>query len=63
MKFLLNVLTSFLSMSPSVRRAWIEIGVKLFGGFDGNRSPSVRRAWIEIEVAQAIADLVNCHPP
>ena len=34
-------------VSPSVRRAWIEIST-LENSIEGGGSPSVRRAWIEI---------------
>ena len=34
--------------SPSSRRAWIEIRLKMFRAFHLLRSPSSRRAWIEI---------------
>ena len=34
-------------MSPSTRRAWIEIGLRLCAGVQ-LESPSTRRAWIEI---------------
>ena len=36
------------SLSPSVRRAWIEILVCNCKRTGSRKSPSVRRAWIEI---------------
>ena len=35
-------------MSPSVRRAWIEIDLALSDMVQLDKSPSVRRAWIEM---------------
>ena len=37
-------------MSPSTRRAWIEIGTVTNEGGLGEESPSTRRAWIEIGI-------------
>ena len=38
-------------MSPSTRRAWIEIAILVDCGRLRSRSPSTRRAWIEIQMA------------
>ena len=42
-------------MSPSVRRAWIEI-MMMAGMDEHTRSPSVRRAWIEILILSNFYD-------
>ena len=47
-------------LSPSVRRAWIEIVIRRSRCHNRCRSPSVRRAWIEIDLKGAYnaSDLV-----
>ena len=37
-----------MKVSPSTRRAWIEMGSPVQSNMDAERSPSTRRAWIEI---------------
>ena len=50
-------------MSPSTRRAWIEIRLKSAPGCFG-QSPSTRRAWIEIlpELTNSVISSVALHP-
>ena len=54
---------STVSMSPSPRRAWIEItGHMVLRGW-AYRSPSPRRAWIEITAEVTKIKHGKCRPP
>ena len=50
-------------LSPSVRRAWIEIRSAVMIPFMISVSPSVRRAWIEIGFQCCLCIPVLCRPP
>ena len=51
-----------MGLSPSPRRAWIEICIKTHLCI-ALESPSPRRAWIEIESDKAIKDTGASRPP
>ena len=50
--FVCHFAPPFREMSPSSRRAWIEIPTGRHAFYLNRTSPSSRRAWIEIELAQ-----------
>ena len=52
-----------MEMSPSPRRAWIEIFCSRSRGIHFEQSPSPRRAWIEISSYTPLRSSVTCRPP
>ena len=51
-------------MSPSTRRAWIEIILSIITKYNLKGSPSTRRAWIEIQTSMTfrLTPSVALHP-
>ena len=54
---------SLFLLSPSSRRAWIEIRMASALALEGRPSPSSRRAWIEIHFGKTVVLFMFGRPP
>ena len=63
LKYDIKIDSAVVGLSPSPRRAWIEIYYQPGGEYILSSSPSPRRAWIEIYYQPGGEYILSCRPP